>query len=787
MNIRVIRYGFFVVAIAIGLIAARPDEDIQDIIGKLEAYYKTYPQVRVHLAFNQPKYAPGDTAFFKAFFLSESFRAIPDKQILNLELNDSEGNTVLAQNFRVTDGEGNNQIVFDKEMAPGNYEVVAYSQVMKNFDPAVYYRKKITVTGRKQIQKQRVETFGFFAEGGHLVEEVPNQVVVKSSVKGTGKIIDQTGALVASVEVGDDGISSLSFTPKKGMIYTGQIGSRELQLPISSDHCALKVEVLGSGGANVSVAVSPSSSLNRQELYFIALSKGRVVYSSPFKVDDGVGQVTIDILHPGLNEFFVFDKKNNLLAERVYFLDPSVPKVLVSSINETVAPRSLISASIIVTDEMSRPTAATIVARATNNSLFPGIHRASFETEMNIFNDFPGLRLEFEDSGLPESEWLTKINDRLIAETWNRIDWNEVFEPSKDKIKYGYKFSLGFNGKAMFKSSGEPVPDSTLIMIYQQKAMVGYETYTDKKGEFSFPFVYDFNGTDQVFYMMEFRKKEKQQDYYIVPELEIVGTNETEVRELDQPDVYGEYKFRKGMIDRSFNFFSESTDKINSKIVNPNAEYEDELGGVDVTVKVEDYLVFPTMSDLIHEVISGLQHRVSGGVSTVRVVFLRNTYTVIPKGDPLYIIDGVFTRNTNYFLSLNTEDILTIKLVNAENKLRRFGGMGKFGVVLVQTKKSVAKDVLKHSTVFSLGGLSPDLDFKIPQYNNETASRRPDLRSCIYWSPRYSTNSSGRADLNFYASDDAAPIRLEILGLTSDGRPFSSATIIEVKAPEIKQ
>jgi len=593
--------------------------------------------------------------------------------------------------------------------------------------------------------------------------------------------------LVASVEVGDDGISSLSFTPKKGMIYTGQIGSRELQLPISSDHCALKVEALGSGGANVSVAVSPSSSLNRQELYFIALSKGRVVYSSPFKVDDGVGQVTIDILHPGLNEFFVFDKKNNLLAERVYFLDPSVPKALVSSINETVAPRSLISASIIVTDEMSRPTAATIVARATNNSLFPGMHRASFETEMNIFNDFPGLRLEFEDSGLPESEWLTKINDRLIAETWNRIDWNEVFEPSKDKIKYGYKFSLGFNGKAMFKSSGEPVPDSTLIMIYQQKAMVGYETYTDKKGEFSFPFVYDFNGTDQVFYMMEFRKKEKQQDYYIVPELEIVGANETEVRELDRPDVYGEYKFRKGMIDRSFNFFSESADKINSKIVNPNAEYEDELGGVDVTVKVEDYLVFPTMSDLIHEVISGLQHRVSGGVSTVRVVFLRNTYTVIPKGDPLYIIDGVFTRNTNYFLSLNTEDILTIKLVNAENKLRRFGGMGKFGVVLVQTKKSVAKDVLKHSTVFSLGGLSPDLDFKIPQYNNETASRRPDLRSCIYWSPRYSTNSSGRADLNFYASDDAAPIRLEILGLTSDGRPFSSATIIEVKAPEIKQ
>lgn len=784
---RMIRYGLLGAVIAVALMAARPDEDIQDIIGKLEAYYKNYPQVIVHLTFNQPKYAPGDTAYFKAFFLSENFRAIPDKQILNLELNDNEGHTVLAQNFRVTDGEGSNQIIFDKDITPGNYEVVAYSQVMKNFDPSVYYRKNITVTGRKQIQKQKVETFGFFAEGGHLVEEVVNQVAVKSSIKGTGKIIDQTGALVASAEVGDDGIAMLSFTPKKGSAYTGQLGSRDVPLPVSSNHCAIKVESQGAGGANVAVTVAPTSSLNRQELYFIALSKGRVVYSSPFRVDNGEGQVAIDILHPGLNQFFVFDKKNNLLGERIYFLDPSVPKVLISAENETVAPRSVISASIIVTDEMRRPTAATIVARATNNSLFPGIHQASFETEMNIFNDLPGLRVEFENSGLPESEWLAKINDRLITESWNRIDWNEVFDPNKDKVKYGYKFSLGFNGKAISKSTGEPVPDSTLVMIYQQKAMVGYETYTDKKGEFSFPFVYDFNGTDQLFYMMEFKKKEKLQDYYIVPELQIAGVNETEGKELDQTDVYGEYKFRKGMIDRSFNFFSESAKKIDEKIINPNSEYEDELGGVDVTVKVEDYLVFQTMPDLIHEVIPGLQHRIVGGVSAVRVVFLRNTYTVIPKGDPLYIIDGVFTRNTNYFLSINPEDVLTIKLVNGESKLRRFGGMGKFGIVLVQTKKSVAKDVLKHSTVFSLGGLSPELDFKIPQYNAQSVSRRPDLRSCIYWSPRYSTNSSGRADLNFYASDDAAPIRLEILGLTSDGRPFSSTKIIEVKAPEIKQ
>lgn len=784
-------YGFIISAILGVFVAAIPADDVQSIIAKLETYYKTYPQVRVHLIFNQPKYAPGDTAFFKVFFLHEDFRPVPDKQIITLELKDANANNVQAQNIRVMDGEGYNQIIFSNNLPPGEYTLVAYSEVMKNLDPTLFFSKKFLITGRMQLMADNAkqDVLKFYPEGGYLVENTENNIVVKSNRMGSGKVIDQTGMLVADFQIGKEGISSFSFTPKEGYSYSGQFNGMETQIPLSTteEACAVKVKRVGSGGVDIDLSVPPGSSLGRQELYFIVLSKGRVVYSSSFKLDNSKTTLSVNNLHPGLNEFFIFDKKDNLLAERIYYVAPSTAKVQITPEKNTVAPRDAVNISVGISDESGRSSSGSFVTRVLNTPLFSGIKQASFETEINLFNDLPGLRTDFEQSGLNEAEWMATLDERLISQKWARINWKEVFNPGKSQTKYPYKYSLDLKGRAIFKSTGEPVPDSTLIMIYQQKGMVGYQTYTSKKGEFVFPFIYDFTGTDQVFYMMEFRKKEKQQDYFIQPELAINTLNETRATESGNPDPYGDYKFRKKLIDRSFSFFADPNKSIDAKINNPNAEFEDELGGADVTVKVDDYLVFPTMPDLIHEVISGLQHRASSSGSTVRVVFIRNTYTVIPKGDPLYIIDGVLTKNTAFFLKLNPQDISSIKLINNETKLQRLGEMGKYGIVIVQTKKSIAKEVMENSTIFPVSGLSLEMDFKTPQYTNETNSRKPDLRSSIYWNPNFSTNANGRAELNFYASDDAAPATIEVMGFTSDGRAFSARQVIEVKAPEIRQ
>jgi len=781
---------FVIVGLVAFFLAASPLDNVRDIITKLEAYNREFPQVRVHLIFNQPKYAPGDTAYFKALFLTEDYRPIADKQILTLELKDKEGNNVSASNFRVVDGEGSNQIILSNAMTPGEYSILAYSEWMRNFDRDLFFRKTITIAGRKQIVPEKTvgDSVRFYPEGGYLVSDIENRVIIKGNRNTTGKILDQTGRLIDEFEIDDKGIAEITFTPKGTLSYHAILSgvNREFPLSVTDDRCSLRVTPYGSGSADVTITASPNSSLSKQEIYLLALSKGRVMYSTPLKLENNTAKIPISNLHPGLNQFFLFDRKDNVIGERIYYVTPSSANVSITAETESIEPRGLASVDVVVSDEGGRPIAGSFTTRVINSTLFPGTQSASFETELNIFNDLPELRIEFEKSNLKETEFLANLDRYLITQKWKRINWADVLNPPKERVKYPFKYSLDLKGRAYFKASGDPVPDSTMIMIYQQKAMVGYEAYANKKGELSFPFLYDFSGTDQIFYTMEFKKREKQQDFYIKPELEISSTNTVGSIESDTPDIYGEYKFRKGIIDKSFQFYAAPEEKIDAKIINPNREYEDELGGADVTFRVDDYLVFPTMSDLIHEVISGLQTRVASNVRTVRVVFLRNTYTVIPKGDPLYIIDGVFTKNTEFFLNLNPEDIFSIKLVNNENKLNRLGGLGKYGIVIVQTKKSVAKSVAEASTIFSISGLSQELEYRTPVYSGPSKSRRPDLRSSIYWSPKVSTASNGRANLRFYASDDANPIEIEVQGMANDGRAFSARKTINVNAPGVR-
>ena len=184
------------------------------------------------------------------------------------------------------------------------------------------------------------------------------------------------------------------------------------------------------------------------------------------------------------------------------------------------------------------------------------------------------------------------------------------------------------------------------------------------------------------------------------------------------------------------------------------------------------------MIELIREIIPSLQHRKLGGKTTVRV--LLSEASIRPIGDPLYVIDGIMTKNTDYFLSMNPSDILTLKIVKDISKLRRFGAMGKNGMVLVQTKKL---DLQKSgSTTLPVTGLSRPVNFKAQSHANDTNEgiRLPDFRSTVYWNPSVKTITAGKASFSFYTTDDTGPLIIKILGMTADGRPFNAFTKVQV-------
>ena len=199
------------------------EEDFIKVLAqKFEDYNKQHKQVKVHLFFNQGKYAPGDTAFYKAHFFTDGFKLIPGKQILNLEIYNQDGKIVRSQSFSVRDGVGANQIILSKDIAPGIYMFVAYSDWMKNFSSDFFFHKQITITSHKQISsisKPVSSSIAFYPEGGKLIEGVSNKVVIRSSSAMQGQVVDNNGQVISEFVLDGQGLGSFMITPESNKSY----------------------------------------------------------------------------------------------------------------------------------------------------------------------------------------------------------------------------------------------------------------------------------------------------------------------------------------------------------------------------------------------------------------------------------------------------------------------------------------------------------------------------------------------------------------------------------------
>jgi len=184
------------------------------------------------------------------------------------------------------------------------------------------------------------------------------------------------------------------------------------------------------------------------------------------------------------------------------------------------------------------------------------------------------------------------------------------------------------------------------------------------------------------------------------------------------------------------------------------------------------------MDEVIREIIPMLSHRKLGDRSIVRVS-LGNT-DQISKADPLYVIDGLITRETDYFMSLDPSNLISIKVVRDFEKLNLMGRFSHNGVVFVQTKKPDPTRVRAGSNFISVGGTSRPLRFKASDHVSDSTSVTPDFRSTIYWNPSIKTDKKGKATFTFYASDDIGPITIKIEGTTSRGQRFSGSTEVNV-------
>lgn len=761
-----------------------PIDFLQEAQTKYEQYQQQYPSVKINMVFNQPVFSPGDTSFFNAWYTNEENIPVKGNHIVNVDLISGSGSTMQQIRFRVKDGSSNNQIVFNKELKPGVYKLVAYTDWMKNFGETWFYQKRIQILQRNKVAIQESIDHGikFYSEGGHFVNGLMNKMVVVGPPSEELIIKNQQSTIIQKLTLDPTGLGSLMITPESGQSYFAEVNGSGKSLPLPKVDQDGVVMQLDHKGEQISFAIPKDSKLDNQEIYVISTASGKIVSKEKIvlSLDQSNNSMRLTPKQGVLNQIFVFNSMGKLIGQRVF--SPLVldnPITVKMQFPTQAMQRGNVMGGISIVDKSGTPMEAEVSITVLQDNLFN-----DFDVSNSYLSELPELTERIESFGkLSET-----LNDFLITQTWKKINWEAILSSNPTTFKFPFQAQSTLKGQVISDKTGFPPPDSTILLTYLQKNTVGYEAYVNK-GKFEMPLIFDFWGEDYIFCSLQNKSRTLDGDYTIsILKDSIKLTQRWNSVEDTEPSPYGDYAFKKKLVTNSFNYFSVDQSGTASENLNPNALLEEEFMGVDYTVNVGDYLIFPKMEDLLREVVPFVQHRRKGDVESVRMFFRYLNTTKVSKGDPLYVIDGLMCMNTPYFLGLKPEDVLFIKLINNPNKLSQLGKLGENGVIFVESRKGNLAPISIVKNLFPIVGLNRAVDFSKNQSvpGISVTPHIPNLHSTLYWKPSMIVSSSAPASVSFSTGDDIGPMRIVVRGVTKGGYLFSAEQVIHVGFNAVK-
>jgi len=122
-----------------------PAVPINTVVERVQQYFGAYPVEKVHLHFDKPYYAVGDTLWFKTY-LDHNLPEYQPSKIVYVEMLTSKDSLIQILRIPLRENAGNGHLVLDPQfIAQDNYRFRAYTRWMSNFDPAYFFNKIVPV------------------------------------------------------------------------------------------------------------------------------------------------------------------------------------------------------------------------------------------------------------------------------------------------------------------------------------------------------------------------------------------------------------------------------------------------------------------------------------------------------------------------------------------------------------------------------------------------------------------------------------------------------------------
>lgn len=143
-NFRYQVFLFFAILITAGFIAS--DDPLQNILAQLEKYHTSYSPEKIHLHFDKPIYAAGDTIWFKAYTVNAEKNQLSNlSKTMYVDLIDESDSVKQTLKLPIDAGVSWGNFTLADTVKEGNYRVRAYTNWMRNFSNNYFFDKTFEI------------------------------------------------------------------------------------------------------------------------------------------------------------------------------------------------------------------------------------------------------------------------------------------------------------------------------------------------------------------------------------------------------------------------------------------------------------------------------------------------------------------------------------------------------------------------------------------------------------------------------------------------------------------
>ncbi|NVO83499.1 TonB-dependent receptor plug domain-containing protein [Hymenobacter terrestris] len=811
------------------------------LLRQVMAFYEaTQPEVS-YLHLDQAAYVAGETLWFKAYLLDASSHQ-PDSlsKVLYVDVVAPDRQVLLKRTLALTDGLATGDMVLPDTLRSGVYTLRAYTSWMRNSDAGLFFTRRIpvwqasapvsigaetSVMRQAQLARRTARALEaatkpdvqFFPEGGEYVAGLQTTVGVKAAQAGgrglalAGVIIDGNKREVARFSTPALGMSSFGFTPQPGQKYEARVtlpdgSTATYPLPaVRASGWVLNVREVGDD-FRVFVRYQPPAGATTATapLQLLAHVRGQPVYAGQGQIGPGeTFQATIarSAAPAGLLHVSLFDGQQVAQAERLVFVTEARPlQVRLRPDKATYGPRELVNMEVEVTTSDGQPAPAELSLTVAGT---PGLPAEAGDattvrahllltSELRGYVESPAYYLQ---SRTPETR--RALDDLLLTQGWSRFTWQQVLgEPGTAAAGYRYPLERGIVvAGQLVRGNDKLVPNGELmLLIGKQKDIV--VSKADANGNFLFT---GFPGQDSTKILLQGRTAKGSSNL-------LLQLNEWWPRPVPagwrppaplSPVVlasaevvaYGQRSRRQQQLERIYR--PDSTSGIILRNVDIRGRKEPENSGFRLhrTSQASSVLYARDFSNIesYQNIFQMLQGRVAGLTLTPNGISysaqLRGITSMAGSNSPLFLLDGLPLLNPDALLSIPPTDVDRIEVLMGANATI-YGSQGASGVIAVYTKRGLGD----YSNVPAAGVAVRQLpvfhrtrEFYAPRYDAGRSSEKPDPRATtLYWQPRLTVPTSGRARVSFYTADQAGTFRASIEGVSLAGQPAMAEAALTV-------